>query len=249
MFLFSFDCQSWVHQIRVHHVVLHCASTGFGVVASWSMCKRQQCHHACSSFAIVLWAAVIQFVVSAFLRDNTSQLLIWSVTAHHTVLCLAAVGKSFCASTEILLVLVPDTPVLVNMCSTDHVSLLAKESPPASSRWCCLSGASWGDAMVPLLLQHAWKTQPLLLSHEMVPRTSFWLSKHNGLVAGVISCSKPLNNWRKEDDSSPFVSLPPSSVSLPGAGCFPSFLRRWERWGRCLGAADLLHSGHVQQGQ
>lgn len=132
---------------------------------------------------------------------------------------------------EILFVLVPDTPVLVNTCSTDHTSLLAKESPPASSRWCCLSGASWGDAMVPLLLQYAWKTQPLLLSHEMVPRTSFWLSKHNGLVAGVISCSKPLdNNTTEEKRMSPHLSsrcLPALPRSL-GQDASPSR----ERWGR-----------------
>lgn len=199
IFLFSFDCQSWVHQIRVQHVVLHRASMGFGVVATRSMYKRQQCYHACFSFAIMLWATSIRFVVGAFMRDNASRLVIWSVTAHHTVLCSAAVGKSFFASKEILFVLVPDTPVSSKYLQHRPRFSAGKGIPPASSRWCCLRGASWGDAMVPLLLRHAWKTQPLLLSHEMVPRTSFWLSKHNGLVAGVISCGKPLDNNTTEE--------------------------------------------------
>lgn len=43
----------------------------------------------------------------------------------------ATVGRNFFTSVEVLFVPVPDTPVLVNMCSADHISLLAKNFPPA----------------------------------------------------------------------------------------------------------------------
>lgn len=61
------------------------------------------------------------------------QLLMYqkSVTVYHTMLHLATISRNFFTNMEILFVPVPDTPLLVNTCSADHISLLAKNLPPA----------------------------------------------------------------------------------------------------------------------
>lgn len=85
----------------------------------------RHCHLPC--------AALVQTAVGAFLRDDVSQLLTWqkSITVHNTTLHLATVARNIFTSMEILFEPVPYTPVLVNMCSPKHTSLLAKNFLPA----------------------------------------------------------------------------------------------------------------------
>lgn len=80
--------------------------------------------------------------------------------------------------------------------------------------------------------------------------TTFWLSKHNGLTGGVISCIKPLVNSAVEEKRRiPLISLSSIPASFSGAGCFPPLPEEMAEMGgkvsqSAQGAADLLHS-HV----
>lgn len=66
--------------------------------------------------------------------------------------------------------------------------------------------------------------------------TTFWLSKHNGLTGGVISCIKPLVNSAVEEKRMiPLISLSSIPASFSGAGCFPPLPEEMaETGGKCL---------------